>query len=192
MSRWSHSEDTYLAMNFATATMDEMVAHLGRSKDGIYCRAKILGLQRPNRGRIGHGRFLVGTPFRLGSIPHKTNVRDAVIKALTEHVEQTSRQLASAAKVRSVSSVWTVCALLRKQKNIHIVRFQPCPTSPGNIEAVYRIGHGVDAVHPTKDAPEQKKDIYKPDPIPRPVLGAWGCVWTTAAKTTEPAVPAER
>lgn len=186
VKRWSFSEDAYLAANFDSATMAEMIAATGRTKDAIYSRAKVLKIHRENRGRIGHGRYLVGTPFRPGSIPHKTSLRDTVIAELVKHKERTTRQLCAATGSKA-NAIWKTCDYLRKQGNLHTVRFQPCDRSVGNFVAVYRIGAGVDAVMPVRKK-EPEPNPHEIQPIPRPKLGAWGCVWNT----TPPASPAER
>lgn len=185
MSRWTHSEDAYLAVHFAETSMAEMIQSLGRTKDAIYCRARTLGLKRVNRGKFPKG-FIGGTPFRKGSIPHKTNIRDAIIKALAENHEQTSGQLRKATGSVN-SSIWKTCEALKAQNNIHICRWQQVKNSPGNIEAVYRIGAGIDADKPSRS--KKEPDIYTPQQIPRPPLGPWGLSWNT---TNAGHAPAER
>ena len=195
MSRWTISEDAYLATHFASAPMDSIIAATGRTKDAIYSRAKVLELRRDNQGRIGKRRdFMPGTPFRKGSIPWKTNLRDAIISSLAEHTERTTRQL-RATSGASASSVWKACARLKDQNNLHIARWQPTANSPGNIEAVYRIGAGVDAEKPTAREEKNKREerelslgVFDVQPVPMPVLGPWGCVWHTSPANA----PAER
>lgn len=196
MSRWTLAEDAYLAGNFASAPMGSIIAATGRTLHAIYSRAKVLGLRRENQGRIGkRPGFIAGTPFRKGGNPHKTNLRDAIIRELVENGERTVRQL-RAATGSSSSAIWKACYRLKEQNNLHVARWQPTKNSPGNIEAVYRIGAGEDAEKPDVwkplsaevKRPPSAKD-HEPQPIPRPTLGPWGLVWNT---TNAGQAPAER
>lgn len=188
---WSFEHQAYLAANFARAPMADMIAATGRTMHAIYSKAKDMGLKRDNRGRIGHGRFLKGSPFRPGSRPWKTNVRDAIVKALAERTELTAKQL-MAASGSGHSGVWKACDRLLKQGNIHVVRWQQVVNSPGNWEAVYRIGVGVSAEKPATGnrQHEQKEDPHEIQTVPRPKLGPWGLCWGNTTNAGN--APAER
>lgn len=187
--KWTEAQDGYLACNFDTAEMSVMVDVLGRSHNAIYYRAKVLGLRRRNRGHFAKG-FIRGTPFRPGSTSWnagtakpKTPLRDKIIDLLAAHQDQTISQMMEVTG-SSASSCWRVCNLLRAQGNLHIVEYRP---APGNWEAVYRIGCGVDAEKPGPDRvrPANEPDPYEIQPVPRPQLGAWGLSWNTTNNTQE-------
>lgn len=169
---WTTREDAYLAVNFSSASMPEMVEATGRTKDAIYSRAKVLGLTRNER--VAHREFIRGTVLHKDTLPKKRTVRDVVISELTKHIERTGRQL-MAATGATKCTIWKVCDRLRKQGNIHVSRFQESEISPGNWEAVYRINAGVDAVSPAvlKQKKEAKDNPHKVQPIPHPTLSMW-------------------
>ena len=189
---WTDTEDCYLAKNFNDAEMWRMVADLGRSRDATYCRARKLGLTRENRTQFKAGQKPAGTPFAAGNVPWNANpngkpvlLREKITALLATYQDQTISQMV-AATGSNAASCWRVCNKLREQGNLHIAEYRP---APGNCEAVYRIGRGVDAVKPDpeKTRPATEPDPYELVPVPRPTLGLWGCVWNTT-----PATPAER
>ena len=192
MNKWTESEDSYLATHYATIAVVDIGEHLGRTRDAVYYRAKTLGLRRENQGHFTG--MEIGKQFQPGNVPWNAGtgkkvptLREKIAAWLAEHREATILQL-SAATGSTRSSCWKACDELRRQGNLHIVRYSPVLGSNGNWEAVYRIGHGEDAVYPIRKEPEAE-DPYEVQPVPRPVLGAWGLSWNT---TTPASAPAER
>ena len=59
-------EEAYLRANYATATMEEMKAHLGKTKTAIYNKAARMGLKRSESGvevkRKPEQGFTIGKP----------------------------------------------------------------------------------------------------------------------------------
>lgn len=201
MSLWTISEDAYLATNYPTAPLATMAEHLDRSIDAIHCRARKLEVRRVNMGNLRF-RFQSGAAFKSGHRPwnagtakpketptKRLSLRDKIIAGLVEHSERTVTQL-SKTTGSNKSSVQRLLCRIRDQKNCHIDRYDPVPNSPGNFQAIWKIGAGLDAEKPENcGAPKRRaEDIYEPIPIPRPPLGLWGLVWNT----TTPAEPVER
>lgn len=192
MSLWLIEEDAYLATNYPSAPLATMAAHLGRSIDAIHCRARRLEIRRINMGNLrfrfckissfrpGHKPWNAGTAKIKAKPAQRLSLRDKIIAELVEHQERTVTQL-SKATGSTKSSIQRLCGRIRDQHNCHVDRYEPVPSSPGNFQAVWKIGAGKDAPKPEgcgTPAP-RGPDIYEPDPIPRPTLGAWGCVWNT-------------
>lgn len=194
MSLWTITEDAYLATNYPTLPLPTMTAHLGRSINAIHCRARKLEIRRINMGNlrirfVTSGRFQPGQKsWNAGTAKPKENsvprlsLRDKIIAQLVEHGERTVTQL-SKSTGSTKSSIQRLLCKIRDQKNCHVDRYEPATNSPGNNQAVWKIGAGKDAQKPdgcgTPTRPGQ--EIYEPDPIPRPTLGAWGCVWNTTS-----------
>lgn len=201
MSLWTITEDAYLGTHYPSAPLATMAAHLKRSIDAIHCRARKLEIRRINMGNMRF-RFCTTSSFKPGNKPwnagtakpkekpaQRLSLRDKIIAELVEHQERTVTQL-SKATGSTKSSIQRLCGRIRDQHNCHVARYEPVPSSPGNFQAVWKIGAGKDAQKPEGCGVPDKRgpEIYEPDPIPRPTLGAWGCVWNT----TTPAAPAER
>lgn len=189
-NQWTDTEDCYLAKNFNDAEMWRMTADLGRSRDAIYCRAKKLGLHRENRTTFKPGQTAIGTPFQPGNVPWNANpngkpvlLRDKITALLATYQDQTIAQMVVATG-SNAASCWRVCNKLRAQGNLHIAQYLP---APGNAEAVYRIGRGVDAIKPDPERvrPANEPDPYELVPVPRPQLGLWGCTWPTTTQQQE-------
>lgn len=194
MSLWTITEDAYLGTHYPTAPMATMAAHLGRSIDAIHCRARKLEIRRVNMGNLRF-RFRTDSGFKPGHKPWnagtakpkekpapRLSLRDKIIAALVEHKELTVAQLSKATGSTKSSVQRTLCKI-REQNNCHVDRYIDVDNSPGNVCGVWRIGAGKDAPKPEgcgTPAP-RGPEIYEPDPIPRPTLGAWGCVWNTTS-----------
>ena len=63
----TEAEEAYLRANYATATMEEMKAHLGKNKSAIYNKAARMGLRRSESGVEVYTRkpeqdFTIGKP----------------------------------------------------------------------------------------------------------------------------------
>lgn len=180
-TKWTYEDDAYLAINFSSAPMDEMIQHLGRTKFAIYCRAKNMKLHRENSGRFTQESRPEGKPFRMGdrawntAAVKKESLRERLIALFVERQELTILDMHKATK-STKSACWRVCDNLRRHGNIHIARYQFARNVERNYEAVYRVGAGVDAVKPDNRRIEQYT-AHQPQPVPRPSLGAWGVVW---------------
>ena len=187
MSKWTESEDSYLATHYATIAVVDIAEHLGRTRDAVYYRAKMLGLRRENHGlftgAVVGKRFAAGNvPWNVGTAKKPKLLREKIIDLMVEHQEHTLKQL-SKATGSTRASCWRACDELRRQGNLHVSRYEAVFESAGNWEAIYRIGHGEDAVYPIHKEPEAE-DPYEVQPVPRPVLGAWGCTWNTTKGAT--------
>lgn len=192
MTPWTIEQDTFLANNYATMRAEDIGAAVGRSKEAVYCRAKYIGLHKENPANFREGHK-GGKPFTPGNVPWNagtakksiTPLRDKIIAIFAEQQEATLAGL-SEATGSTTAACWKVCSALRAAGNIHVARYQRSARTAINHEAVYRIGLGVDAERPGFVEPKPVlNDPYEIQPIPAPTLGAWGCVWNTAAKSTE-------
>lgn len=185
MKAWTIEEDTFLAMNYATMRAEDISAHVGRSKEAVYCRAKYIGLHKENPANFKEGHK-GGKPFAPGNVPWNsgtskksiTPLRDKITAIFAEQKEATLADLA-ATTGSTTSACWKVCSKLRAAGNIHIARYQSSTRAAINHEAVYRIGLGVDADRPgfVEPRPVFEPDPYEIQPIPAPTLGAWGLCW---------------
>lgn len=164
---WSIDQVVFLIRNYPDMPWDRLKAEIDaygvvRSIDAINSKARELGVFRRIKGN------------------ERVPVREMVIRELTTHREQTVNQLYDKIGNRR-SAIWKTLSSLKAQGNAHISRYT---TEDGVVAAVWSPGRGIDA-DPPKDSSaakkqatlRMKKEAKKPVPIPRPKLGAWGCVW---------------
>lgn len=184
--RWSEADDAYLAANYATTEMWRMVQHLDRSRDSITYRSKSLGLRRQHQPSVKKGEFVSGCDLPPGYEPWNMGRHAGILAELERTKERTVVQLCVALRVSS-STMWKHLARLKAEGAVFIHRWEPVPSAPGNVMAIYRAGAGVSVPRPERDNyPERIEYDATPQAIPRPHLGLWGLVWPTT-----PATPAE-
>lgn len=171
---WPLDQTVFLVKHYTDGLMAEIVSGLSaigdfRSIDAIHSKARSLELGKRNR----RGDFMKKRAMQN----HRSRrpLRAMVIELLA--VEQEASLKIIVEKTGSThSAVWKVCMSLVNQANAHIVRWDRI----GNGYAmVIRVGRGQNAPKPSAEKNESRGTI----PIPRPTLGAWGCVWNT---TTPP------
>lgn len=164
---WLIDQVVFLIKHYPDMPFDRLKAEIDaygvvRSIDAINSKARELGVFRRIKGN--------------DQIP----VREMVIRELTTHREQTVNQLYFKIGNRR-SAICTTLLRLKGQGNAHISRYT---TEDGEVVAVWSPGRRIDADQPKVSSAAKKqatlrmkKEAKKPVPIPRPKLGAWGCVW---------------
>lgn len=133
---WTIEQKALLKACYATMTIEELSALLGRSKWAVHAKARELGLSKPHLKRFDGTQR--GRPFVPGQDPWNKG----------QPYQAGGRSAETQFKPRQ--EPWNKGMKLGK----------------------------------TDCTPKE----HKADPVPRPKLGAWGCVWNT----TTPAEPAER
>jgi hypothetical protein len=183
---WTTEQDALLRAMYPANPMPEIVEATGRTMHAVYSRAKLLKLTRKNKAKFAEGsapvgqRFQQGKPsWNAGKAVFKITARDLVLGEFRRNPVQTTKTLAEATGLRR-SGCWTVCNHMVKQGEAHISGWTSSVETGYNKIATFTLGPGENV----KWTPRQKKadseeDIspYEILPIPRPQLGAWGCVW---------------
>lgn len=180
-AEWPIDQMVFLCRNYPTMPIKDFKAGLDaygypRSIDSIHAKARSMGIDR----KVNAGRFdgTNGNPFKPGSNGRPAKLREIIVMQLIERQTVTVAEMAALTGARK-SSVWKVLSALRKQGNCHASSYV---FKSGGYETVWKVGAGIDEIEIRRRALRRTDppiDIYKPDPIPRPQLGAWGCVWNT-------------
>jgi hypothetical protein len=179
---WTIEQTVIISRMYADHSNSKIAAEVSkvgpaRTKYSVCCKAKSMGLEkRENSGQFKHGN-------RPNSVP-VSQYRPEVLAIIARDGETTVLKLMEETGA-SKSGVRYVLRQLKLQKNIHLCNY--IRSGRNGIQAIWKIGPGKNVRRPKQiDTPEpyihipQLIDHNKPQPIPRPQLGAWGLAWGNA------------
>ncbi len=171
---WSIDEIVYLCRAYPDTdiNMKEIKAQLlafgaHRSLDSIHAKARVLDIQRPNCGKFDG---TTGKPYAPGSNHKPTPIRDCVVQHMAEHGRIEIAEFARVNRFR-YASVWKALKHLERQGNAH-------QDGKAWVIGPSESRGGVQNPRPRRKA-RPIEDINELQPLHRPTLGAWGCVWNT-------------
>lgn len=187
---WRPAEDDYMRQHYSTMSCAAIAFYLRRTKQGVWQRAKRLGLSKVNGGRFQPGnqvgqlrRFAIGnTPATKGQ---RTKLRlwERAVALFDDHKELTQTDIARLLDV-PIGSI-SGSLVQRPEGLMHVDRWMLIGK---HYHAIYVSGPGDDAEKPNKSAhlvaisADQQRKLAEPEPIPRPIFGPWGIPWTTDYK----------
>ena len=179
---WTVEQTVIISRMYADHSNSKIAAEVSkvgpiRTKYSVCCKAKDMGLEkRGNTGKFQKGNV-------SGHIP-VSKYRPEVLAIIARDGETTVLKLMEETGA-SKSGIRYVLRQLKLQKNIHLCNY--IRSGRNGIQAIWKIGPGKNVLRPKQiDKPEpyihipQLIDHNKPQPVPRPQLGAWGLAWGNA------------